>query len=772
MKMNEIFENLIKIEPKVVSIETLFNNEDTLKNTKYDPDYQRNYVWDDDKATYFIESILLGTEIPPIIYFRNGEKIEIIDGRQRYQTILRFIQNGFKLKKSGLHKLNGIGITSKSFKDLGEHRDVFWDTKLRIIEFSFHTKSSSSDEMEDIVKKEIFKRYNSGITPLKPTEIDKAIYFDDDLNSFIQRKLIADKVLFGEIASLFYFEKSSIEVLLKKIRQLLVQHKIPIKYYAVKKDIVISKYYEMLSAKIDEENIDEVFSKFLEKINILKQIKSEFSKNNFFFNRLVSECAFWALSIVEEEGFSFKNIKSDFFSEFAHFINDKKAFFEMDRSSFFKELQNRYAVTADFFNNKLGISFENYLQTSIEFKNQNRKKAVEKSFEKTETSFDDLRINKPEPSSITIVDICRQMERQRFLIRPPYQRAEVINKSKSSAIIESILLGIKLPPIFVYKREDGVSEVLDGQQRLLSILGFLKKEYLDENHNKQKSVKHGYSLSLKNGILNSLDGHNLEKLEPELVKKIYNFDLWIIEINHRYNKDFEPIDLFLRLNSKPYPIKENTFEMWNSYINKDIIENIKSILKEHKDWFYFRKNNSRMENENIYTALAFLQYELNNANEDLLHPQSLEYYKVGDKINFRIRSKTEITKTLELTSNKDQFLKACQDLNNNFISKVKSIVIDNGSAGIDGFNKNIESILNVSSGKRTQQSFYALWYFLSKVDSDLIKSNRLEIRDDLKSLYLLMSSTKSKESFETKVAEFWKRYGEFKWKNCFQNIIL
>ena len=104
MKTNEIFENLIKIEPKVVSIETLFNNEETLKNTKYDPDYQRNYVWDDDKATYFIESILLGTEIPPIIYFRNVDKIEIVDGRQRYQTILRFIKNEFKLKNSGLHK--------------------------------------------------------------------------------------------------------------------------------------------------------------------------------------------------------------------------------------------------------------------------------------------------------------------------------------------------------------------------------------------------------------------------------------------------------------------------------------------------------------------------------------------------------------------------------------------------------------------------------------------------------------------------------------------
>jgi hypothetical protein len=758
METNEIFENLIKIEPKVVSIETLFNNEDTLRNTKYDPDYQRNYVWDDDKATYFIESILLGTEIPPIIYFRNGEKIEIIDGRQRYQTILRFIKDEFKIKSSGLHKLNELKIASKFFKDLGDLRDIFWDTKLRIIEFSFHTKSSSTEELEDIVKKEIFKRYNSGITPLKPTEIDKAFYFEDDLNTYFQDKLTSDKVLLGEISDLFYFEKSNIQVLLKKIRQLLIQHKIPIKYYAVKKDIVLSQYYEILSNQIDNNNINDVFSKFIEKINILIRIKKEFSKNQFFFNRLVSECVFWALSIIEEdENVNLKDITNGFIINLASYINKNKLAFEMDRSSFSKELQNRYTVTALYFSKILDISFDNYIQTSQEFKTKNKTIVEQQPTEKKETSFDDLRINKPEPSSITIVDICRQMEKQRFLIRPPYQRGEVINKNKSSAIIESILLGIKLPPIFVYKREDGVSEVLDGQQRLLSILGFLKREYLDENNKKQKSLKNGYSLSLKNGLLKKLDGVNIDRLDSELIKKINNFDLWIIEINHRYNKDFEPIDLFLRLNSKPFPIKENTFEMWNSYVNKNIIENVKRILRENDDWFYFRKNNTRMENENIYTALIYLQFESNKLNQPTTEP--LEIYKVGDKINFRIRSKTEITKILESSNNENEIIKACNDINSEFILKVKGIVEDVHNEGFDVLNKNLELIFNVSkSGRRTQQSFYALWHFLSKIPLNQIHKNKYEIRSDLKALYISMNMIESKEKFAENIEVFWNKY--------------
>ncbi|MBN1253597.1 MAG: DUF262 domain-containing protein [Bacteroidales bacterium] len=760
MKTNEIFENLVKIEPKVVSIETLFNNEDTLRNTKYDPDYQRNYVWDDDKATYFIESILLGTEIPPIIYFRNGDKIEIIDGRQRYQTILRFIKNDFKLKNSGLHKLDKLEISAKYFKDLGDLRDDFWDTKLRIIEFSFHTKVEDMEEKEDIVKKEIFKRYNSGITPLKPTEIAKAVYFDDDLNSFLESKLTSDNVLFGEIKDLFYFEQTNIQILLKKIRQLLVQHQIPIKYYAVKKDIIISKYYELMSDKITEDLFDTTFSSFITKINILKRLKSAISKNKFFFNRLVSECVFWALSILEENTEFINKIDDKFISSLALYIEQNKNSFTMNRSSFGKELQKRYRVTADFFEKQSKISFSDYLDTTSEFKKANMEVSkVNKSDSKkeNETSFDDLRINKPEPSSITIVDICRQMERQRFLIRPPYQRCEVKNRNKSSAIIESILLGIKLPPIFVYKRSDGVSEVLDGQQRLLSILGFLKKEYLDENNVKQHSNKNGYSLSLKNGILSNLNGKNVEELTADQVKKINNFDLWIIEINHRYNKDFEPIDLFLRLNSKPYPIKENSFEMWNSYIHKEIITTIKTIASVNKNWFYFRKNNERMENENIFIALMYLQYHEKNKNTLPNHP--LEHYKIGNKINFRIRSKTDITKFLEDSKNTQNILDACSDLTASFIEKVKLIVTDNKPNDYHQLNKNLEQIFNVSvTGRRSQHSFYALWHFISKLNKNHIVKNKLEIRKDLNKLFNLMGDVKTKEDFTKEINNFWKKY--------------
>ena len=71
------------------SISTLMQGK--RKTIDYTPYYQRNYVWDRDKGTFFIESILLGIEIPPLIMFiptNDKRKYEVIDGRQRYETLL------------------------------------------------------------------------------------------------------------------------------------------------------------------------------------------------------------------------------------------------------------------------------------------------------------------------------------------------------------------------------------------------------------------------------------------------------------------------------------------------------------------------------------------------------------------------------------------------------------------------------------------------------------------------------------------------------------
>lgn len=64
-------------------------------------------------------------------------------------------------------------------------------------------------------------------------------------------------------------------------------------------------------------------------------------------------------------------------------------------------------------------------------------------------------------------------ERKELDIHPEFQRFYRWSPSQKSALIESILLGIPLPAIFVSQRSDGVWDVVDGLQRLSTIFQFV-----------------------------------------------------------------------------------------------------------------------------------------------------------------------------------------------------------------------------------------------------------------------------------------------------------
>ena len=69
-------------------------------------------------------------------------------------------------------------------------------------------------------------------------------------------------------------------------------------------------------------------------------------------------------------------------------------------------------------------------------------------------------------------------------INPIYQRMFRWDITQQSALIESILLNIPIPPIYVYQNERGTWNLIDGQQRLSTIfkfMGILKKDSEDED---------------------------------------------------------------------------------------------------------------------------------------------------------------------------------------------------------------------------------------------------------------------------------------------------
>lgn len=759
--LKAIFKEKIFIETKVKSIDSLFLNEDRLENTNYHPTYQRNYVWDEEKATYFIESIFLGTEIPPLIFFQKDLSFEVIDGRQRYETILRFVKGELRLRKSGLHKLGLLKeFVGKNFKELSdEYHEMFLRTKIRTIVFSFRSDGFTQEE-EDSVKREIFQRYNSGITPLKSVEIDKAIYLKDGLNTCFKKHLTSDIQFIESIRDIFTFEKDTLEVIIKKIREMIVLPNIPIYYYANRKLDIVHRFFEFISQKAEEEeSYDLIYNQFKSIILLIKQIKEECQNNKIDFTRLLAECLYWALSIIASER-GLENLKQDLnpciLSKLILYISKNINVYKSVRSSFTGEFKTRYDTTAKFFSLEFGVSFKKYLSTTDEFKEKKKNLGSKDDGNGTSFGFENLRINKPEPVSEEIEDICRKLAKNNFLMRPPYQRDEVINKRKSSAIIESILLGIRLPPIFVFNRDDGVQEVIDGQQRLLSILGFIGEKFKDENGNLCSSKKEGFRLDLKNGILTDLNGATFDKLELKNQQKIKRAELWIIEIDKKYNPDFEPIDLFIRLNNKPYPIRKDTFEMWNSYISRDIIDSVKNVFRMHNSWFYLRKKETRMENENLLMTLAYFTYQKNQCidcfTKDKLCPdKTVGIYMVGGKINCRLKSKTDITKILEEVSCKQEVIRAINVLDFDFISKLELLC-----RGKEHLAKTLDKLFGSTSSKRTQQNFYILWLLLADLSFDIEMIS--DIRLDINKVIKLVDTAKNVEEFTNAILEFRQKY--------------
>lgn len=60
--------------------------------------------------------------------------------------------------------------------------------------------------------------------------------------------------------------------------------------------------------------------------------------------------------------------------------------------------------------------------------------------------------------------------------RPSYQRRQRWTPERQSQLIESFLINIPIPPLFVYESKPNVYEVMDGQQRITAIKAFYSNE--------------------------------------------------------------------------------------------------------------------------------------------------------------------------------------------------------------------------------------------------------------------------------------------------------
>ncbi|MCC5982693.1 MAG: DUF262 domain-containing protein [Oceanicaulis sp.] len=116
------------------------------------PGYQREYTWEHDRKSRFLESLILGLPIPFLFFWEmpNG-KLEIVDGSQRLRSIEEFVLGDLRFGE--LHSLTAL--SGFKFGDLPESRQRKINNRsIRGIVLNEHADEQARFDM--------FERINTG----------------------------------------------------------------------------------------------------------------------------------------------------------------------------------------------------------------------------------------------------------------------------------------------------------------------------------------------------------------------------------------------------------------------------------------------------------------------------------------------------------------------------------------------------------------------------------------------------------------------------------
>jgi uncharacterized protein with ParB-like and HNH nuclease domain len=750
LNIKELFEKYnLTSEKEDTKLKTILT-ERQISKIDTSPFYQRNYVWNNEKQTYFIDSILLGVPIPPIIRFQaSGGKKEVIDGKQRFETLKLFRNNKIKLKKDLISERLEIKPRT-SFDNLEEKiKDSFFNYTLTL--FDFKLDGEPTEEEINKIKIEIFKRYNIGISSIKRSDIFKANNVNNDFLHDIYQELISDQNLLETFDNLFIEHKKKTDETIKTERKRKIIYLIASSYLSLKEMKLgqhdnVEKYFEdsfkdkiLRNEDFLENEAFEAFEEFKRIINGLENFKVLIENPE----PLIYETLYRSLALLDRQ-----NINIEFEYNLIKLINtsieEVKSYFYSSGSYRRNHIYGRFK--------KISEVFSEYLNTNIEISQDENYKDKIVKIDK------DFEVNNPSPSNNSIESLVEENKDKKINLRPVYQRGEVLTLQTASSIIESILLGIQLPSIFTFKRKDGISEVIDGQQRLTAIFSFLELE-LSVDNKRKKSKRHGFALKYLK-ILDHLNGKTFNELDENLKDKIFDFTISVFEIKEEFNPKFNPVEMFLRLNYKPYGISQHSFELWNSYINRILIEEIKNNFIKDKEWFFIfgesSENNKRMKNEDLIVSILFLEHISKDYNK---LEDTLSYSYQENKISIALKDRTRVTRVLLEIENEPEKYKPLFTRLNSFKNKLKTVLIQDKVENIK------EAFFDITgqtkSRRRHYYQFYLFWLLLKPLNISMIQEHRLQIFKDIKIFFVKSKTSQgfsSTEDFKNEISKFWQKY--------------
>ncbi|MCY4313038.1 MAG: DUF262 domain-containing protein [Gammaproteobacteria bacterium] len=133
-------------------------------NYVMDPDFQRDFLWNEDKQSKLIESVIMRIPLP-VFYMAEDEesRMIVVDGLQRLTTFHRFITDKFKLKLPDRNELNGLqfsGLPTRIKNRIEDCNLIFY-----IID----------SKVPERAKLDIFERVNGGV-PLTNQQMRNSLF--------------------------------------------------------------------------------------------------------------------------------------------------------------------------------------------------------------------------------------------------------------------------------------------------------------------------------------------------------------------------------------------------------------------------------------------------------------------------------------------------------------------------------------------------------------------------------------------------------------------
>ena len=270
-------------------------------------------------------------------------------------------------------------------------------------------------------------------------------------------------------------------------------------------------------------------------------------------------------------------------------------------------------------------------------------------FEKKRKLLADTKIVK---QTWSILEIFQKIQKKKLMLSPEYQRNDIWDKSKQTAFIESLYMGIIIPPVYVVEvpgeniLEENIYEVVDGKQRLSTIEKFILNQFKLE----EKSLEY-YKDWFANHDFSTIQSEH-GTLTNEMLSSV--LDIYVITAN---SPEFTKYDIFSRLNKGAEKLKVNEIRkaIYRSEAVRIIDEYVNENVESPQYKMVFTPNDIKRYEDygRFYRSIAFYQ-RTDDINDRVEGYNSRPREMINDvlyqlQINKKILSADIIKKIIEET---------------------------------------------------------------------------------------------------------------------------